>query len=335
MAWRRLLLTAGRTVQGLTMYTPTPNEIARAFALGEPDGELVHIRRGDNDAWRLDTSTGSYFVKGYFPTTGGQFNGDDLTDQLAVAMAFERRALEAGVDMPEPIAPTDPYLGWVTRIEDRLFRVHRWIEHAQPDQDVADWLGRTMLQVHQLEPLGTTGLPQWWRDAVRSPATWEAWLAMARTRGASWADLYEDSLPHILAAGTRIAELCDVVPDLVTTHGDFKTHNIVSSPSGPVLVDWDSVRTDSAALEAGRVAHIFGAGEPQQVNRILDAYVAAGGELDWAGPDLFLSVTRNHLQILGEHIQVSLDEAPAARWMGNPATVETAITSKLRDLQAQ
>lgn len=316
------------------MYTPTPDEVALAFELGQPDGNLIHVRRGDTDTWRLDTTTGSYFVKGYFPTTGGQFQGEHLTDQLAVAMAFERLALDAGVDMPEPITPVDPLLGWVTRIEDRLFRVYRWIEHqtSQPDRDVATWLGRTMLQVHQLQPLGRVGLPQWWRQTIQSPATWEDWFAKARDRDASWAGLYPDSVPHILAITDRIAELCDVAPDLVTTHGDFKTRNLVMSPAGPVLVDWDSVRTDSAALEAGRVAYIFGAGEPEQISRILTAYVAAGGDLGWAGPDLFLSVTRNHVLVLSEHIRVCLGEAPAPRWMGNHATIETTISNDLRAL---
>jgi len=316
------------------LYTPTPEEIAFAFDLGNPDGSLVHVRRGDNDAWRLNTTTGSYFVKGYFPTTGGQFHGEHLTDQLAFAMAFERQALEAGVDMPMPITPTDPLLGWVTRIEDRLFRVYRWIEHrtSQPDQDVSTWLGRTMMQVHQLQPLGRVGLPQWWRQAVQSPAAWEGWFARARNRGASWAGLYLDCVPHILAVTARIAELCDVAPDLVTTHGAFKSHNIVMSPSGPILVDWDSVRTDNAALEAGRVAYIFGAGEPERVRRILAAYVAAGGDLGWAGPDVFLSVTRNHVQVLSERIRVSLGEATATRWMGDRATIEAAIGETLRNL---
>ncbi|MFG1910952.1 phosphotransferase [Kribbella sp. NPDC048928] len=314
------------------MHTPTPEEIALAFDLGVPRGELVHVRRGDNDAWRLETSTGSYFVKGYFPATGGQFNGEHLTDQLAVAMAFERRALEAGVDMPEPISPTDPFLEWTVSIEDRLFRVHRWIEHDNSDSNVASWLGRTMLQVHQLEPLGRAGLPDWWRPSVRSPETWEGWFTKAHQQGAAWADLSQAALPHILAASARITELCADVPDLVTTHGDFKTHNTVRSPSGPVLVDWDSVRTDSAALEAGRVAYIFGAGRRDQVREILDAYVAAGGDLGWAGPDLFLSVSRNQLQVLAEQIRAALGEEPAARWMGDPATVEAAITGTLRDL---
>jgi fructosamine-3-kinase len=316
------------------LYTPTPADVALAFDLGTPAGSLVHVRRGDTDVWRLNTKTGSYFVKGYFPTTGGQFHGKHLTAQLAVAMAFERRALDAGVDMPEPIMPTNPLLGWVARIEDRLFRVHRWIEHrtSQPDHDVSTWLGQTMMQVHQLQPLDRIGLPQWWRGAVHSPATWEDWFAKARERDASWAELYLDSVPHILAVTERITQLSDVTPDLVTTHGDFKTHNIVMSASGPILVDWDSVRTDSAALEAGRVAYIFGAGEPEQIRRILSAYVAAGGDLGWPGPDLFLSVTRNHIQVLSEQIQVSLGQATAARWMGDHATIEATIASQLRNL---
>lgn len=320
--------------RGGQLHTPTPEEIAVAFELGTPVGGLVHVRRGDTDAWRLDTTTGHYFVKGYFPTTGGQFHGEHLIDQLAVAMEFERRALAAGVEMPEPITPVDPLLGLVTRIGGRLFRVHQWIEHqpSQPDRDISAWLGRTMLQIHQLQPLGRLGLPQWWRGAIQSPATWEGWLAEARKRDASWTASYGESLPHILTVTERILELCDVVPDLVTTHGDFKTHNIVASASGPVLVDWDSVRTDSAALEAGRVAYIFGAGQPEQVRRILTAYVEAGGDLGWAGPDLYLSVSRNQVQVLGEQIRVSLGEAPAARWMGDRATIDAAIGETLRGL---
>ncbi|MGW7683989.1 phosphotransferase [Kribbella sp. NPDC054772] len=297
----------------------TPVGIADAFELGEPRGGLVHIRRGDADAWRLDTTRGSYFVKGYLPGAG---------EPLATAMDFERLALEAGVDMAEPIRPADPLVGWVTRVDGRLFRVYRWIEDTTSGQDISTWLGETMRHVHRLQPLGPVGLPEWWRP--RSPTVREGWLAKARERGASWADLYDATVPHINAISTRISEVCDSAPDVVTTHGDFKTHNIVVSASGPVLVDWDSVRTDSAALEAGRTAYIFGAGEPERIRTILAAYVAAGGDLGWAGPDLFLSVTRHHLQVLADLIRVSLDEAPAARWMGQP--IETAVTTILKDL---
>ncbi|WP_350274178.1 aminoglycoside phosphotransferase family protein [Kribbella sp. HUAS MG21] len=314
------------------MHTPTPEDIAGRFELGTPYGDLVHVRRGDTDAWRLDTSRGSYFVKGYFAATGGQFHGEHLSDQLAAAMAFERRALEAGVDMPEPITPTEPDLGWVARIEDRLFRVHRWIEHSTSESDVSTWLGRTMLKVHRLRPVGAVGLPDWWRQAVHPPATWDRWVADARRRDLAWAGLLGDTMPHIRAVTERIAGICDIAPDVVTTHGDFKTHNIVMSPEGPVLVDWDSVRTDSAALEAGRVAYIFGAGEPDPVRRILAAYVASGGDISWPGPDLFLSVSRNQVQVLSEQIRVSLGEAPAPRWMGARPAIDAAITHTLRTL---
>ena len=120
----------------------------------------------------------------------------------------------------------------------------------------------------------------------------------------------------------------------MTTHGDLKPHNIVNSSSGPVLVDWDAVRTDSAALEAGRAAYIVGAGDSQRIRRILTAYTAAGGELGWTGPDLFLSVTRNHLQVLSELIQVWLGQADAARWMGDRSTIESAIADRLLAMRA-
>ncbi|MFI5733060.1 phosphotransferase enzyme family protein [Kribbella sp. NPDC051587] len=283
----------------------------------------MHVRRGDADAWRLETSSGSYFVKGYLQ--GGE--------PLARVMEFEDQARAAGIATPEPVRPIDPHVGWLTRLGDRLFRVYRWISGPQPpEHEVSAWLGRTMLQVHRLQPLPQPGLPQWWRGAIRPPATWESWYADAKDRDLPWASLLRDTTPEILAATERLAALCEVAPDIVTTHGDFKPHNLVWSAAGPVLVDWDSVRTDSAALEAARVAYLFGAGQPERVSRILTAYVEAGGNLEWPGPDLFASVTRNHLQVLTDLIRASLGETTAARWMGDPATINTAVGNHLRDL---
>lgn len=314
------------------MYSPTAEVAAKAFDLGRPVGELVLVRRGDTDTWRLDTVRGRYLIKGYWPTTGGQFTGGGLTGQLEVAMAFEQRALEAGVDMPVPIPPVDPLLGWVTRLNGRLFRAYGWIEHRdlRPDDDIADWLGRTMAQVHQLQPLSQIALPDWWRGAIRPSETWESWFAEARRRTKYWSDLADERLSHILDISTRIE--AQVAPDIVLTHGDFKTHNLLKTPTGQVLVDWDSVRADSAALEAGRVAHIFGAGELEPIRRILRAYTAAGGDLTWAGRDLFLSVARRDLQALFDHIQVAVDQLPAPRWMEDNSSIDHTINQLLLNL---
>lgn len=316
------------------MYTPTPEVTAQAFDLGRPLGELTLVRRGDTDTWRLDTARGSYLLKGYWSSSAGRFTGGQLLDQLEGAMAFERRALEEGVDMAEPVPPTDPLVGWVTRINERLFRAYRWVEHRElrPDDDITGWLGRTMAKIHRMKPLSQAGLPDWWRAPLRPRATWEEWFAEARRRERSWADLAHKRLPHILEMSSRIESLCELAPDCVTTHGDFKTHNMLMTPTGPVLVDWDSVRVDSAALEAGRVAHIFGAGQIEPIRRILSAYVAAGGDISWAGQDLFLSVARHDLQVLFERILVSLERTPAARWMGDSRATEQTIGELLSEL---
>jgi aminoglycoside phosphotransferase (APT) family kinase protein len=306
------------------VYTPTAEVIAAAFNLGVPVGELVFVRRGDTDTWRLDAESGGYFVKGYWPETGGQFTSGGLLDQLAVAMPFEERALSAGVAQAEPVPPVDPLLGWVTRIEDRLFRVYRWIESraVRPEDDIAEWLGRTMAMVHQLQPLDQVGLPDWWRAAIRPRSDWEEWFTEARERGEPWADQAWDRLPRILELTARIEDVCETAPDLVMTHGDFKSHNLLMTANGPVLIDWDSVRSDSAALEAGRMAHMFGA-------KTLDAYVAAGGDLTWAENDLNLSVIRNQLQGTFERIQVLLDRMPAPRWMSDRDEITQQLTKSL------
>lgn len=313
------------------MHSPTAPEIARAFELAEPVGELVLVRRGDTDTWRLETVGGPYFVKGYWAETGGQFVPGGLVDQLRVAMAFEARALAAGVDMAEPVAPVEPVVGWATRIGDRLFRVNQWIESRglEPGDDIAEWLGRTMAHVHQLQPVGAAGLPDWWRTALRSRADWEEWFSEARRRGKSWSGLAWECLPQIVEVTAGIQELCDGAPDCVTTHGDFKTHNLLITPRGPVLIDWDTVRVDSATLEAGRVAYIFGAGELEPMRRILTAYVEAGGDVAWIGSDLFASVVRNHVQLVFEHVLVSLGYNPPARWMRDPEQTLVDLLTEL------
>jgi hypothetical protein len=319
------------------MYSPTAAAIAHAFALGQPHRELALVRRGDTDAWRLDTEQGSYLLKGYWPTTGGQFADGGLIDQLEVAMAFERRALEAGLDMGEPISPVNPLLGWVTSLNGRLFRVYRWVDHRdlRPEDDIAEWLGRTMAQVHQLQPLSRVGLPGWWRAAVRPRESWEEWFAEAHRRTKYWTAVAFESLPWILELSARIEEVCEVASDNVMTHGDFKTHNVLKTETGQVLVDWDSVRVDSAALEAGRVAYIFGVGEEEPIRRILSAYTNAGGDLGWVGDDLFLSVARRDLQGLFEWVQVSLYRMPAPRWMGDSEAIERSIGELLLEFPAK
>ena len=319
------------------MYSPTPEDIAQAFDLGRPVRELVLVRRGDTETWRLETEQGSYLVKGYRASTGGQFTSGGLPAQLEVAMAFERRALDAGIDMAEPIPPHDPLIGWIAEINDRLFRAYRWIDHraVRPDDDLAGWLGLTMARIHLLEPLQQVGLPSWWRGPLWPRATWEEWVDDAEQRQRSWSTLARERLPYILELSARIEELCEVAQDLVTTHGDFKTHNLLMTPAGLVLVDWDSVRVDSAALEAGRVAYLFGAGELEPMRRILTAYSEAGGSISWAGPDLFVSVTRHELQVLFERILVSLGRSPAAWWMGDSRAVEESIEELLSGMPAK
>ena len=154
------------------VYAPPADVVARAFDLGPAVGELIHVRSGDTHTWRLETAMGGVaFIKGYRSTTSGQFVPGGLQDQLEVAMAFERRALEAGLDMPVPIPPTDPLVGWVTCINEQLFRAYRWVEHRAvgADDDIAGWLGSTMARIHQMEPVDSgwpTGVVAWGRPAA-------------------------------------------------------------------------------------------------------------------------------------------------------------------------
>ncbi|HZC25989.1 MAG TPA: hypothetical protein VE287_03130, partial [Actinopolymorphaceae bacterium] len=80
--------------------SPSAAMLAEAFDLGRPIEPLVHHGHGGQETWTLGTMAGRFLVKrlwtGPDPTSRADFER---------AMAFERRACQAGIDMPRPIEP--------------------------------------------------------------------------------------------------------------------------------------------------------------------------------------------------------------------------------------
>lgn len=123
------------------------------------------------------------------------------------------------------------------------------------------------------------------------------------------------------------------VPDLVATHGDVEPHNVLLTAAGPVLIDWDSVKIYSAALQAGRVAYAFGDGDAERVSRILIAYVQAGGDIRWPAQDLFISTLSHELASIGTRVQVLLGKVPPPRWL-DVAAAGRRVAEQLEQLPA-
>jgi hypothetical protein len=91
-----------------SLYAPTSQVAARAFDLGRPLGELVHVRSGDTDTWRRETTTG-YYVEGRL---------------FRAYRWIEHRA----------VRPDDDIVGWLGRT---MARIHQL--EPLPDNGLPGW----------------------------------------------------------------------------------------------------------------------------------------------------------------------------------------------------
>ncbi|MGH9032852.1 MAG: phosphotransferase, partial [Acidimicrobiia bacterium] len=122
-------------------------------------------------------------------------------------------------------------------------RVHRWVDGQPPDpgpvaDDVARWAGRTLATLHELaiRPSDRSLFP---KPNTDTADRWSGLTAAATRAKASWARRLADveDAVRVIAA---LARAGGHRPDEeVMTHGDVDRKNLVLSPTGPVLCDWD------------------------------------------------------------------------------------------------
>lgn len=264
--------------------TPPADLIAEAFGMGLATGPLAP-RHSSQQNWRLDTSSGPILVKRFWA-------GEDPSwrHELEAAMGVERLALEAGIAMPRPIRPARPVFGAAVRIPDHgVFRAYPFIEHRplEPGDDVADWLGATLARVHSLRRLDRVPPPNWWygQHPPVPLERWRQWLEEGRAQGRPWAAALGGRLRLVEELQRRVLDAFAGSTPHVLTHRDLEPWNVLVTPDGPLLADWDTAGPDSAPLEAAYVIVAFARHgrdrlERDRVRRALGAYIAAGGEID-------------------------------------------------------
>jgi hypothetical protein len=304
--------------------------IAAAFDLGRPTAPLTLVHNQVARSWRLDTTTGSFHVKEFWPDED-PFWAPQLIDR----MDFERRALEAGIATVAPIPPVVPAYAWAGRVDGRgSYRVYEWIDnrHLSADDDVTDWLGTMLARLHELSPV-TTPPELAWRWFVHHPRpTWEGWIAAGHEHAKSWASILQDNLDVILELCARDDKAFMSAADHVITHRDVEPYNVIISSSGPLLIDWDAVGPESATIETGHAAVTFGYNDTQRVHRILNAYTEAGGRLAPLGPDLLIRTANRQLSNITGLIRATLGERRPAAWMDQLDDGDRHITGWLNDL---
>jgi len=244
-----------------------PDPVAVIAAFGLQDAATVWAPVGgawSNRVYRLDAGYRRYAVK----EMRNSWAHSRWQDWLAESWSLEREAIAAGVAAPQPVPnPQDgSCFAWVSRRDPMLpmaaVRVHQWVQ-GRPfslgpvDPHVARWAGRVLAALHglQVRPRDRTVFPVPNTDTA---SRWPELTDSAERSGVAWAHLLQVAAPAV----TLIAELArsaGYLPDQeVMTHGDIDQKNLIASPSGPVLCDWDLACTARAPPRASRRRPIAG-----------------------------------------------------------------------------
>ncbi len=180
---------------------PVDLEAVRA-AFGLPESlEVVNYHHGASGTWRLRSGRVDAFA---LKVTARL---DDWTRaQLIRQGQLEQAALDAGMAMPEVVAPLRATLGLCAEVDGQLVGVHRWVDtlpggkHIDPEV-LHRWLGGTLALLHQLIPLSRDGEPDLAQAyGVHPMADWTEWVEDAHRRKLAWAPLATELLDVIPAA---------------------------------------------------------------------------------------------------------------------------------------
>jgi hypothetical protein len=270
--------------------------VTEAFGLGRPLAPPTPHSHRSAPTWTLTTSDGRFLVK--------RVEVEGREADVARAAAFEQQVARAGIAVPRPVPPVTAAVGLATRVPGfGWLRLYEWIDgrDVRPEDDVAEWLGSTLAAIHALE---AAPAPERYVYGQRPIEQWHAWLAAGERLHRRWAVRLRAGLDELVAVSAWVDAALERAGDYVMTHRDVEPWNVLLTPSGPVLIDWDPAGPDSASLEACHAAYAFG-----PIERTLSAYVAAGGRLR-ADDDLLARRVGLRLSRLGERLAISTGQLP-------------------------
>jgi hypothetical protein len=292
------------------------DSITKAFGLEPPVEPLTPVQHTSFETWRLRTDSADYLVKRLWG-----LEDPPWWTRIEQGMALESAALSQGLPIARPVEPLTPVFGYAARVDDLgTIRLYDWIDHrpltdaGDDADDVAPWLGQVAAALHGLMPL-TDVQPEWRWWGVFPRDRWEEWAALGRSQDKPWADALGEQVTFYDELGRSIQSAFTEADDQVLSHGDLEPYNVLVSPEGLVLIDWESVACESATLEIARAALSFGGEDPARISRLLQEYADAGGALAPIGDDLFLRKVSLHLCHLAERLDVEVGKEPAPGWM--------------------
>lgn len=216
--------------------------IADAFGLG-PIRSIQYAAEGMMARiWRLETASGSYAVK--------EFDGADryeLSTKLEYSAGLADAAARAGVLAPRTFRSRAG--GLVHRLagDAPIFvSVSTWIDGRPCDvrrdaADAAPWLGETVAILERLpDPAGAPALDPWLQrllTTVPADTQWRTALEQARRRERPWASFFASRMDQFIELGSTVPGPDD--GDATFLHTDLQPKNVLVTPAGFALLDWD------------------------------------------------------------------------------------------------
>ncbi|MCE6995613.1 aminoglycoside phosphotransferase family protein [Saccharothrix sp. S26] len=261
--------------------------VAAAFGLGDVVEPWTPVAGGRSHLmWRLRTSRGTWAVKRLNRSREDWWMRDYL-----VAAEVQLAAHARGFPMPRPVHPLEPVAPLLAdvRVGDEVesYLVHEWHDGGPLTADVTPWVGGTLAALHRL-PAGDAT-----EDRPPHPVEeWREWLDESPNDFTEAVRAYLPDVAEALVIATAPAELTPV-----STHRDVKPDNVLQTPTGPLLVDWDGAGVEHAEWELARAAVYFsGLGEDRAAfDRVITSYEEAGGRRPAASPTSFAGLLRVYL----------------------------------------
>lgn len=280
-------------------------DIAGAFGLGVPSSSLVLAASGwggHNTVSRLVTSTGVWAVKRH---------GWQEVPDASRAVRIELAAYVGGVPMARPVPATDGQC-W-REIGGQAYRCHEWLQGEAKQNETTSAvdalaMGAVVARLHGLRipclpphsSIGTNGRS--WEDLARAGLSRDApWATRLRDAARMFQALDSQPTPAVVGAG-----------ELVGGHGDLNAHNVLFSPDGLRLIDWDAAgpvwppweRASYPVLWAQRD---HGRYDAEAVLAFLRGYLDGGGTVEADDPSALGCASAALAPWVRQNIELALD----------------------------
>jgi Ser/Thr protein kinase RdoA (MazF antagonist) len=240
-------------------------EIARAFALGDPEGFEGPVARGEQgQIWRLETTLGSWAVREPFqPQTEAEVRED---------ADFQQAARRAGVPTPRSMRTTAGDV--IAAVADTQVRVYEWVDLRDVDigLDPAA-VGRLLARLHAVPFEGSRPEDAWYTDPVGADR-WDELTRELAANGAAFADALAAMRDELVALEAWI----EPAVALRACHRDLWADNLrLTAAGGLCVIDWDNCGAADPSHELANALFEFASGDIGRARALERAYSDAGG----------------------------------------------------------